>query len=165
MASLTIKPRSGGGGLMAGTYTNLLYHLVFSTQDRLPLVSRELQPDLYAYIGGIVRGEGGTLLEIGGMPDHVHLLAKFKPTVSIADMLRQIKTNSSKWVTEEKLKWRKFGWQDGYGAFSVSESQIGTVRQYIQQQEQHHRGRSYQDEFRELLERHGIDYDERYLWD
>jgi REP element-mobilizing transposase RayT len=150
---------------MAGTYTNLLYHIVFSTKGRISLVTKQLQPDLYAYIGGIVRGEGGTLLEIGGMPDHVHLLAKFKPTMSISEMLKHIKGNSSKWMNEEKMQMRKFGWQDGYAAFSVSESQIVAVRRYIQEQEQHHRGQSYQDEFRALLERHGIEYDEQYLWD
>lgn len=108
---------------MAGTYTNLLYHLVFSTKQRLSLITKELQPDLYSYIGGIIRGEGGTLLEIGGMPDHVHLLAKFKPTGSISDMLKVIKAGSSKWINEEQFKMRKFGWQDGYAAFTVSESQ------------------------------------------
>ncbi len=150
---------------MAGTYTNLLYHLVFSTKERIPLITKELQPDLYAYIGGIVRGEGGVLLEVGGISDHVHLLAKFKPTVAISDLLKKIKGGSSKWVNEEKFKLRKFGWQDGYAAFSVSESQVDAVRRYIREQEQHHCGPSYQDEFRALLERHGIEYDERYLWD
>ena len=129
---------------MAGTYTNLLYHLVFSTKERIPLITKELQPDLYAYIGGIVRGEGGVLLEVGGISDHVHLLAKFKPTVAISDLLKKIKGGSSKWVNEEKFKLRKFGWQDGYAAFSVSESQVDAVRRYIREQEQHHCGPSYQ---------------------
>jgi REP element-mobilizing transposase RayT len=150
---------------MAGTYTNLLYHLVFSTKNRIPRISAELQSDLYEYIGGIIRGEGGTLLEIGGMPDHVHLLVKFKPTKSVSEMLNRIKAKSSKWVNEEKLKMRKFGWQDGYAAFSVSESQVDPVRQYIQGQEAHHRRQSYQDELRALLARHGVEYEERYLWD
>src|SRR4051812_49687537 len=112
-----------------------------------------------------VRAEGGTLLEIGGIPDHVHLLTKFKPTVCISEMLRVIKANSSKWVNEERLKIRKFGWQDGYAAFSVSESRVAALRQYIREQERHHRGQSYQDEFRAMLDRHGVEYDERYLWD
>jgi REP element-mobilizing transposase RayT len=150
---------------MAGTYTNLLFHLVFSTKGRFPLITRELQPELYAYVGGIVRGEGGVLIEIGGMPDHVHLLVKFKPTVAVAEMLRLVKGSSSKWANEEKFKARKFGWQDGYGAFSVSESQVDAVREYIRTQEGHHRGLSYQDEFRALLDRRGVEYDERYLWD
>jgi REP element-mobilizing transposase RayT len=150
---------------MAGTYTNLLYHVVFSTKERRPLITKELQPDLNAYIGGIIRGEGATLLEIGGISDHVHLLVKFKPTHSVSEMLRLIKSNSSKWINEERFKMRKFGWQDGYAAFSVSESQVAIVREYICNQEQHHHGQSYQDEFRALLDRHRIEYDERYLWD
>jgi putative transposase len=93
------------------------------------------------------------------------MLAKFKPAVSVSDMLKHVKGNSSKWVNEEKLHLQKFGWQDGYAAFTVSESQIGSVRNYIRDQEQHHRGLSYQDEFRALLDRHGIEYDERFLWD
>jgi REP element-mobilizing transposase RayT len=117
---------------MAGTYTNLVYHLVFSTKKRIPLISQGLQKSLYKYIGGIIRGEGGTLLEIGGMPEHVHLLTKLKPTESLSEMLNRIKAKSSKWVNEEKMKLRKFGWQDGYAAFSVSQSQIGSVRKYIQ---------------------------------
>lgn len=150
---------------MAGTYTNLLYHLVFSTKNRLPLIAPTLQHDLYSYIGGIVRGEGGVLLEIGGMTDHVHLVTKFKPTKSISEMLNRIKAKSSKWVNEDKLKMRKFGWQDGYAAFSVSESQVGSVRRYVRDQEKHHRQVSFQDEFRSLLEKHGVEFEEKYLWD
>jgi REP element-mobilizing transposase RayT len=149
---------------MAGTFTNLLYHLVFSTKNRLPLITKNLQPDLYSYMGGIIRGEGGKLLEIGGMPDHVHLLAKFKPTKSISEMLGRIKAKSSKWANEERMKMRKFGWQDGYAAFSVSESQVEPVRGYIQNQENHHRRCVFQDELRALLDKHGIEYEERYLW-
>ena|SRR6187431_1021796 len=145
---------------MAGTYTYLLYHLVFSTKGRFPLVSRELQPELYAYVGGIVRGEGGVLIEIGGMPDHVHLLAKFKPTASLSEILRLVKGSSSKWVNVEKFNPQV--WLAGrVPAFSVSESQVDAVREYIRTQEAHHRRLSYQDEFRSLLDRHGIEYEER----
>lgn len=150
---------------MAGTYTNLLYHLVFSTKHRIPLISKNLEQDLYSYIGGIIRGEGGTLLEISGMSDHVHVLASLKPTKSVSEMLNRIKAKSSKWVNEEKVKMRKFGWQDGYAAFSVSQSQIASVRRYIRDQKKHHLRRSFQDEFRALLEKHGIEHEERYLWD
>lgn len=150
---------------MSGTYTNLLYHLVFSTKNRIAMIGNSLQADLYSYMGGIIRGEGGTLLEIGGMPNHVHLLVKLKPAKSVSEMLNRIKAKSSKWVNEEKLKMRKFGWQDGYAAFSVSESQVEPVCQYIQGQEAHHNHQSYQDEFRALLEWHGVEFEERYLWD
>jgi REP element-mobilizing transposase RayT len=149
---------------MAGTYTNLLYHLVFSTKDRIPMIGQRLQEDLHAYMGGIIRGEGGHLLEIGGMPDHVHLLTKFKPTKSVSEMLNRIKAKSSKWVNARDRRMRKFGWQDGYAAFSVSESAVPSVRRYIQNQEHHHRRQSFQDEFRALLNKHDIEYDEHYLW-
>jgi putative transposase len=149
---------------MAGTYTNLLYHLVFSTQDRLLLITKSIQADLYTYMGGIIRGEGGILLEIGGMPDHIHLVVKFKPTKSVSEMLNRIKAKSSKWLNEEKLKLRKFGWQDGYAAFSVSESQVDSVRRYVREQERHHQQQSFQDEVRALLEKHGVEFEEKYLW-
>jgi putative transposase len=150
---------------MAGTYTNLLYHLVFSTKSRRKLITPELEPDLYAYVGGIIRGEGGILLEIGGCSDHVHLLAKLKPTKSISEMLNRIKAKSSKWIHAEHSKVKAFGWQDGYGAFSVSESQVKIVRRYIKNQKLHHAQQSYKEEFRALLIRNGIEFDERYIWD
>ena len=120
---------------MAGTFTNLLYHLVFSTKDRVPLISEKLQQDLYEYIGGIIRGEDGVLLEIGGMSDHVHLLTKFKPVKSVSEMLNRIKAKSSKWANEKKLIEQNFAWQAGYAVFSVSESQVAPVRLYLQGQE------------------------------
>lgn len=150
---------------MASTYTNLLYHLVFSTKHRQAFITSELQDELYRYVGGIVRGEGGTLLEIGGVEDHVHLLVKFKPDQSVSRMLQLIKGNSSKWVNERPGREARFAWQTGYGAFTVSESQAPSVRQYIQRQPEHHRTRSFQDEYLDLLKKHGIEYDERYLWD
>mgnify|MGYP000266984628 CR=1 FL=1 len=115
---------------MPSTYSNLLYHIVFSTKDRERLITEEFKEELYRYMAGIAREEGGTLLEIGGIDDHVHLLAKFKPSIAVSDMLRLIKTNSSKWLHEEK-KHARFGWQEGYAAFSVSESQVVAVRRYI----------------------------------
>jgi putative transposase len=150
---------------MAGTFTNLLYHIVFSTKNRIPLISKDLQPGLYAYIGGIIRGEGGILLEAGGMPDHCHLLVKLKPAISVSEMLNRIKSKSSKWVNDERPALRKFGWQEGFSAFTVSESRVPAVRRYLRGQEAHHRRQSYQDEVRTLLRRHGIEFDERYLWD
>src|SRR5688572_19306787 len=108
---------------MPTTYSNLIFHIVFSTKQRLPLIDDQRKEELYRYIGGIIRAEGGVLLEIGGINDHVHILAKFKPAISMAEMLNKIKANSSKWANDHKMKLRKFGWQEGYSAFSVSESQ------------------------------------------
>jgi REP element-mobilizing transposase RayT len=148
---------------MATTFSNLLYHIVFSTKDRMPAIGPEIRERLYEYIGGIVRGEGGILLEIGGVHDHVHLLPKFKADTSVATMVRQIKTNSSKWMNDETEGVGRFEWQVGYAAFSVSESRVPAIRKYIQGQEQHHERVSFRDELVALLEKHGIEYDERYL--
>jgi putative transposase len=147
------------------TYTNLLYHIVFSTKDRLPLIKEEFREELYRYVGGIIRAEGGAQLEIGGVADHVHILAKIKPAIAVSEMLAKVKANSSKWANDHKMQLRKFGWQEGYAAFSVSESQAPAVREYIRYQEEHHRKQTYQEEFVALLKRHEIEYDPRYLWD
>jgi REP element-mobilizing transposase RayT len=146
--------------LMRDTYSKLTYHLVCSTWNRVPSITRAVRDDLYGYCGGILRGNGGALLSAGGMPDHVHLLAGWGTSISVAKMLQLIKTNSSKWMNERPdIAPRSFAWQKGYGAFSVSESQIPEVRRYIQNQEQHHRKMSFQEEFEELLKRHGIPHD------
>ena len=150
---------------MAGTFTNLLFHVVFSTKHRQPIITTDLQPELYKYIGGIVRGQDGVLLEIGGIPDHVHLVTKFRADVSVAEMLRLIKANSSKWVNERPHPMGRFEWQAGYGAFSIGESQAPRVIRYIQDQEKHHRRMTFQDEFRKLLTRYRVEFDERYVWD
>ena len=150
---------------MSRTYSNLLYHLVFSTKDRIPLISPSFRDDLHSYLGGIVRDLGGIPLEIGGVADHVHLLVKLKPTAALSDVMRELKAGSSKWINENKMKLRKFGWQDGYAAFSVSKSQAPRVRAYISNQEEHHRRVGFKEEFLALLQRNGIEYDEKYLWD
>jgi putative transposase len=149
---------------MAGTYSNLLYHVVFSTKDRIPFIEPSLRDDLHGYLGGIVRELGGTALEVGGVADHVHLLVKLTAKIALADFMRALKANSSKWLNEEKLKLRKFGWQDGYAAFTVSKSQVPDVRKYIKNQESHHQRIGYKDELLELLRRHEIEFDERCIW-
>jgi putative transposase len=149
---------------MPQSLVSMHVHIVFSTKNRAPWIDAELQPRLYGYGGGIVRGETGRMLTIGGMPDHVHLLVSMGRTVCIADLVRAVKSNSSRWV-HEMFPSREFAWQAGYGAFSVSESQLSVVRYYIENQAQHHRSMTYQDEFRELLQKHGIEWDEKYVWD
>ncbi len=148
---------------MASTFTNLLYHIVFSTKNRIPAIHESLREPLYEYIGGIIRGERGVLLQIGGVPDHVHLLTKTKADTAISSIVGRIKTGSSKWLNGKKLAANHFEWQVGYGAFSVSESQASKVRRYIQNQEAHHARVSFKDELITLLKKHGIEYDERYL--
>jgi len=150
---------------MAGTFTNLLYHIVFSTKNRKDLIGPDLRNDLYNYIGGIIRGEKGALLTIGGTADHVHILARLHPTISISDMLRRIKAGSSKMVNDNKNPDGGFFWQGGYGAFSVSESSATSVAEYIGNQEEHHKKMTFKEEFILFLKRHKIEYDERYIWD
>jgi REP element-mobilizing transposase RayT len=149
---------------MAGTYTNLLYHIVFSTKNRTPLITVSVEEELHSYIGGIIRGIEGICLEISGMPDHIHILAKLPPKIAISNALRDIKANSSKWMCESKTEPTKFGWQDGYSAFTVSKSQVDHVRKYIREQKLHLQRADFQSELRALLGRHEIDYDEAYIW-
>jgi len=150
---------------MSSTHTNLLFHFVFSTKNREPIITSPIRTDLYKYIGGIIRGEGGTLLEIGGMPDHVHLVVRFKAEPSVATMVKIIKSKSSKWLNEQPKRPGRFEWQRGYAAFTVSVSQLEKLRAYVRYQEQHHRRKTFQEEVRALLDRHGVAYEERYLWD
>jgi putative transposase len=148
---------------MPSSFTGLHYHLIFSTKDRAPLISPALRERLYPYIGGILREQRGELVEIGGVADHVHLVARLHAMTAPAEVLRVVKANSSKWVHEE-LGERQFGWQDGYGAFTVSLSNLATVRRYVRDQENHHQKTTFQEEFVEFLKRHEISYDERYIW-
>jgi putative transposase len=149
---------------MPNTYTNLLFHIVYSTKYRKPLIQPSWQDELYGYMGGIIRAEKGILLVAGGIEDHVHLLAKLPPTIAVSDMLRLIKANSSKWANE-RPDVSYFEWQAGYGAFSVSESNVPSVRKYIDSQEEHHRKQSFRDEYLALLRRHNIEFDERYVFE
>jgi len=144
---------------MSHTFTQLLYHVVFGTRNREALIGPGLRDDLYPYMAGIVRNERGSLLAIGGMPDHLHLLVRLKPAVSLSDLLCSVKANSSRWVHERPDPPQGFAWQEGYGAFTVSESSAGSVCRYIQNQEEHHRGRSFEEEWVALLKRHGIEFD------
>lgn len=150
---------------MAHTFTNLLTHIIFSTKDRRPHIDTELQAPLLAYLGGIVRELHGTALTINGTVDHVHLLLRLPAPLSLADAMRVIKTNSSRWVHEQWPSRSPFGWQTGYGAFSVSQSNVGAVVRYIAGQEEHHRRVSFQEELITYLQKHGIEYDERCIWE
>ncbi len=148
---------------MAGTYTNLLYHIVFSTKERRQLVTAAIEEDLHGYVGGIVKGLDGKLLEINGIADHVHLLVKLPPKLALSDSVRNIKANSSKWLNERSRIY-KFAWQDGFAAFSVSESQVERVRGYIRNQKNRHRRLTFQEELLALLQKNRVEFDERYVW-
>jgi putative transposase len=146
------------------TYTNLNYHIVFSTKDRLPLLIPQIQERVYKYMGGIVRDLDGTVLAAGGIADHVHLLCRLRTSVSLAEVMRQIKGSSSRWINEELKPGLKFAWQSGYSAFAVSQSHVKQVERYIAGQEEHHRKRGFKEEMIDFLEQHGIEYDEKHLW-
>ena len=149
---------------MPDTYSSLLYHVVFSTKYRAPRLDADLRSQVFEYIGGVVRRQQGVLLEIGGVEDHVHLLVQYRPTVAIADGVRVIKSNSSKWLNEEVVD-ELFRWQAGYGAFTVGRSMVPSVRRYIRDQERHHQKRSFKDEFLELLVLNDVEFDEETVWD
>jgi len=148
---------------MSSTHLSLYYHLIFSTHDRLRWIDKSWQERLGQYIGGIVRDIEGIAIEIGGDSDHTHILARLKANYSIADSLRIIKSGSSKWV-HESIGLRAFQWQVGYGAFTVRSSDVETIRKYIGNQREHHRKKTFQEEYMELLHESGIEFDEKYLW-
>ena len=148
-----------------GSFTQLTYHIVYATKFRHPSFVTELQERLYEYIGGTIRAKKGCLMEIGGIADHVHILAQLSATLPVADVVRDIKANSSRWMNEQSENKRPYEWQKGYGAFTVSYSQIEKVRAYIQNQEQHHRKQSFEDEYMAFLKRHGIEFRREYLFE
>ena len=150
---------------MANTYSNLFYHIVFSTKGRVDFIDREIENRVWAYIGGIARKHGMTALQVGGIENHTHALIMARPPVAPSQIAQWLKGESSKWIHEEFPHLHKFGWQDGYGIFSVSKSQAPDVIEYIKNQREHHAKQSFEDEYITLLKLNGIDYDERYLFD
>ena len=149
---------------MPQSFTNLIYHIVFSTKNRQPLITDDVKSRLYDYIGGTIRGTGGISLAINGMDDHVHVLTKLRPDKSVSDVLRDLKANSSGWMHYVFPELKDFSWQTGYGAFTVSASQVEKVREYIANQEEHHKKvGSFRDEFIKMLRANKIEFDEKYL--
>jgi putative transposase len=150
---------------MGHTYLRLLYHIVFGTKRRTPSLTADLESELYPYLEGIIHRRGGWLLALGGMPDHVHLLVHLKADLHVAEMVRLLKSNSSKWIHERPRPVRGFAWQTGYAAFTVSESQEEDVREYILRQKEHHRKTSFEDELKAFLRKHRIEFDPDHLLD
>jgi REP element-mobilizing transposase RayT len=145
---------------MGSTFFSLHYHIVFSTKERRPFIKNTWQPDLHSYLGGIINGMKGVAEIVGGVEDHVHLLVSLRPVHCIADVLRDLKKDSSAWAKKFD---RRFSWQEGYAAFTVSPTATDAVRRYIANQEEHHRKFSFIDELKSLLPAAGIEYDEKYL--
>lgn len=139
-------------------------HCTFSTKERFPFINSELESRLWPYVGGIARENRMKALAIGGTADHLHLLLSLPATMSFAKAVQLVKGGASKWVHDTFPEYKKFAWQEGYGAFSVSASQVERTIAYIKNQKEHHRRKSFQEEFLELLDKHGIEYDSRYLF-
>ena len=149
---------------MANTYTQIYIHYVFAVQNRLNLIQFKWKNDLHKYMTGIVEQQGHKLLQIGGMPDHVHVLVSMSPKQSPSDLMFHVKRSSSLWINDNRLVIGKFSWQEGFGAFSYGKSQIPNVANYIENQEKHHTKRNFMEEYLELLKLFEIEYDERYVF-
>ena len=148
---------------MANTFTQIYLQFVFAVQERASLIRPEWEDELYKYITGIVQNNKHKLIAINGMPNHVHVFIGYKPHQLIPDLLQDIKGSSSKWINDKHLVMGKFRWQEGYGAFSYSHSQIDRVVKYINNQEQHHRTHSFHEEYSQLLRKFNIPFDERHI--
>lgn len=151
---------------MGQSLAQIYLHLVFSTKHRTPhLQDPALRQRLHAYLAGTCKNLDSPALIVGGVADHVHLLCRLSKTLELADLLRELKRESSKWIKVEASGLADFQWQNGYGAFSLSPSHVAPLRAYIARQEEHHQRQTFQDEFRRLLRKYAIEYDERYVWD
>jgi putative transposase len=149
---------------MANTYTSLHCHIIFSTKNRQRWIIPEVEERIWAYLGGIARENAMTALKVGGIEDHAHVVVGLPPTMAPSKVVQLLKGGSSKWIHETFPNMAAFAWQDGYGAFAVSKSQLPEVVEYVANQREHHRSKSFQEEYRAFLDKHGIEYDERYLW-
>ena len=150
---------------MPQSLANVILHLVFSTKDRAPVLAPAIRPNLHAYLATVVRNAGCECPRAGGTEDHVHLAIRLARTVAIADLVEEVKTASSKWLKTQTAALASFAWQRGYGVFSTGPADLAALLAHIEGQEEHHRTRTFQDEYRAFLRKYGIDFDERYVWD
>jgi putative transposase len=150
---------------MPQSLSKVILHIIFSTKNREPWLDSGVRLRMHAYLATVCRDLGVDFVQVGGVSDHVHIVTMLPRTLSQAQLVEQIKKTSSKWIKELNASYRGFFWQRGYGVFSVSPSQFEAALQYIDAQQEHHRTRTFQEEYRELLRKHGVDFDERYVWD
>lgn len=167
MKAMTLKESDNlKENTVSQSLANVLVQLVFSTKNRYPFLSdNAIRNQMHAYLGGACNGLDCNVIIVGGTADHVHILCKLSRNISISKMVGEIKRESSKWVKTKSNMLSKFSWQNGYGIFSVGKSEVGKVKSYIFKQEEHHRKRSFQDEYRLFLKGYEVKYDERYVWD
>lgn len=149
---------------MAQTLTRLLVHTIFSTKNRANLIKPDIGPSLYAYIGGICRNADSPLLAAGGTANHLHLLMSLSKSRSLADLMMHVKKDSSKWIKTQAAYFADFQWQEGYGGFTIGESQVDDLKRYIDRQKEHHRATTFEEELVALLKKYNVAYDEKYLW-
>jgi len=149
---------------MANTYTQIYLHVVFAVEGRQSLITLEHNDELQKYITGIVTAQRHKLIAINNMPDHLHLLVGLRPDAMLSDLVRDVKAGSSKFINEKRWVMGRFSWQEGFGAFSYARSQLGAVIRYIQNQQKHHAKKSFRDEYLELLEKFGVEYDQKYIF-
>ena len=140
-------------------------HIVFSTKHRIHMIDDAIENELYAYLGGICNNLECQVLKVGGYTNHIHILCLLSKKITLAKLLAEVKANSSRWMKTKCEKYQNFYWQDGYGAFSVRQSEVQVVSNYIANQKEHHNKRSFKDEYREVLKEHGVEFDEKYVWD
>lgn len=150
---------------MANTFSKIYIHIIFSVKGRQNLIQKTWKEELYKYICGIVNGKEQKVYAIGGMADHIHILLSIKPNITLSDIVRDIKANSSKWINDKGYVKDKFQWQEGFGAFSYAQSQVDNVIAYINNQEQHHQKKTFKDEYLDLLHKFSIDFDEKYVFE
>jgi REP element-mobilizing transposase RayT len=143
----------------------VIVHFVFSTKDRFAYLDPAVRPSLHAYLATVARNQGNECYRVGGVADHVHMAVRLSRTVTVAQCVEEVKTSSSKWLKTQSRDLTPFAWQRGYGAFSVGPADLHALIAYIDRQEEHHRTRSFQDEYRGFLTKYGIEFDERYVWD
>ncbi len=149
---------------MANTYTSLHFHIIFSTKNRQRWITEDVEQRIWEYIGGIARQNEMKALQIGGVEDHVHVVVGIRPIMAVSQVVQKLKGGSSKWIHETFPTLAGFEWQDGYGAFTVSRSNLPELILYVVNQREHHRVRTFQEEYRAFLEKHQVEYDERYVW-
>ncbi|MFN0121285.1 MAG: transposase, partial [Blastocatellia bacterium] len=152
------------GGFMAQTLVSQLMHIVFSTKNQENLITPEIEPELFAYLGGVARKHNSRLLAAGGTANHVHLLISQSKNIALCDLLEELKKSSSVWIKTKGKGFAGFHWQDGYSAFSVGASQIPALESYFARQKTHHQNKTFQEEFVEFLQKYGVAYNEKYLW-
>jgi REP element-mobilizing transposase RayT len=149
---------------MATTFTKILVHFVFSTKNRAPIITPEIEPRLHAYMRGIAKNHESPVIAMNGTTDHVHMLISISKKIAVAQLMEEVKRDSSSWIKKQDRKFDAFYWQEGYGAFSIGESAVERVTQYIDNQKRHHARTTFKEEFVMLLKKYKIDYDERYIW-